>query len=181
MKLVVAITGGSGAIYARTLVDFLRKTTHQTALVVSENAQKIAQDEIGLDYRELGFPTYAPNDFTAPFASGSNPCDKLVIIPCSMGTLGRIAYGTSDDLVRRTADVCLKEKKTLILVPRETPFSLIHLKNMKTLTKAGAVILPAIPNFYSKPQTIQDLVNTVVARVLDHLEIENNLSPRYLG
>lgn len=179
MKIVVAISGASGALYAKTLLETLKATDHKISLIATENALKIAREEIDLDYRELGFPSHNLKDFKAPGASGSNPCDQMVIIPCSMGTLGRIAHGTSDNLILRTADVCLKEHKKLILVPRETPLSLIHIENMRLLTLSGAVILPAVPSFYSRPTTIQDLVNTVVARVLDHMGIENRLSPRY--
>ena len=179
MKIVVAISGASGALYAKTLLETLKATDHKVSLIVTENAVKIAREEIHLDYRELGFPSHNLKDFKAPGASGSNPCDQMVIIPCSMGTLGRIAHGISDNLLLRTADVCLKEHKKLILVPRETPLSLIHIENMRLLTLSGAVILPAVPSFYSRPTTIQDLVNTVVARVLDHMGIENRLSPRY--
>ena len=179
MKIVVAITGASGALYAKTLLDALKETEHSISITASENGLKIGKDEIGVDYRELNLPFYTLQDWTAPFASGSNPCDAMIVLPCSMGTLGRIAHGTSEDLIQRTADVCLKERKTLIIVPRETPLSLIHIENMKLLTQAGAVILPAVPNFYSKPQTIQDLVNTVIARILDQIGIENDLSPRY--
>jgi flavin prenyltransferase len=181
VKIVVGISGASGAIYAHTLIQALKKTDHQLSLIASDNAQKISQEEMGTHYTDLGVPFFGPRDFMASFASGSNPCDQLVIVPCSMGTLGRVAHGFSDDLMGRTADVCLKERKPLIMVPRETPFSLVHIENMRFLTLAGATIIPAIPSFYSKPETIQDLVNTVIGRVLDHMKVDNNLSHRYKG
>ena len=115
----------------------------------------------------------------APFASGSNPPDAMVIIPCSMGTLGRIAHGLSEDVLLRAADVMLKERKKLILVPRETPLSLVHLRNLELLLLAGATILPANPSFYNRPKTVEQVVDTVVARVLDHLGIPQNLIPRW--
>lgn len=179
MKYVIGISGASGAIYAKTLLDFLKRTPHEVSLTASENALQIGQEECGIDYREYGFPFYSSRDFTAPFASGSAKFDQLVIIPCSMGMLGRIAHGTSDDLLARAADVSFKERRKVLLVPRETPFSLIHIENMKLVTLSGAVILPAIPSFYTKPQTIQEAVDTVIARVLDHMGVENNLRERW--
>lgn len=179
MKYVIGISGASGAIYAKTLLDFLKRTPHEVSLTASENALQIGREECGIDYREYGFPFYGSRDFTAPFASGSAKFDQLVIIPCSMGMLGRIAHGTSDDLLARAADVSFKERRKVLLVPRETPFSLIHIENMKLVTLSGAVILPAIPSFYTKPQTLQEAVDTVIARVLDHMGIENNLRKRW--
>lgn len=179
MKLVVGISGASGAIYAQRLLDFLKTTSHQVQLTASENALEIGKDEAGIDYREYGFPFYSSRDFTAPFASGSAKYDAMVVIPCSMGTLGRIAHGYSDDLLARTADVFFKERRKIVLVPRETPFSLIHIENMKLVTLAGGLILPAIPSFYTKPKTIEEAVDTVIARVLDHVGIENQLRLRY--
>lgn len=178
-KIVLGVSGASGAIYAVRLIEALKKTDHQVELVVSDNAVQIAEEECDYDLRETGYPCYHKGDFTAPFASGSAQYDVLAIVPCSMGTLGRIAHGSSDDLLTRTADVFLKERRRFILVPRETPFSLVHLENMRLLTLAGATILPAIPSFYSKPQTITEAVDTVIARILDHLGIENTLRPRY--
>ena len=179
MKIVLGISGASGAIYAKRLLDFFKKTDHEIFITASENALKIGQEEVSLDYRECGFSFYSSRDFTAPFASGSAKYDVMIVIPCSMGTLGRMAHGYSDDLLTRTADVFLKEKRKLIIVPRETPFSLIHLENMRLLALAGATIIPAIPSFYSKPQTVEEVVDTVIARVLDHMGIENQLRPRY--
>ncbi len=179
MKIVVGISGASGAIYAKRLLDFLKNSPHEITLTASENALEIGREEAGIDYKECGYPFYSSRDFTAPFASGSAKYDALAIIPCSMGMLGRIAHGYSDDLLARTADVFLKEKRKLILVPRETPFSLIHIENLRLVALAGATIIPAIPSFYSKPKTLEEAVDTVIARVLDHLGVENGLRPRY--
>ena len=179
LKIVVGISGASGAIYAKTLLDFLKTSPHQVSITASENALQIGKEEVAVDYREYGYPFFAPRDFTAPFASGSAPYDVLAVVPCSMGMLGRIAHGYSDDLLARTADVFFKERRKVIVVPRETPFSLIHIENMRLVTLAGATVIPAIPSFYSKPKTIQEAVDTVVARILDHMGIENELRPRY--
>ena len=179
MKVVVGVSGASGAIYAKRLLDFLKTTPHEVTLTASENALEIGREECGIDYREYGFPFFGPRDFSAPFASGSAKYDRLVVIPCSMGMLGRIAHGYSDDLLARTADVFFKERRTVLLVPRETPFSLIHIENMRLVTLAGAIVLPAIPSFYSKPKTLEDAADTVIARVLDHIGIENNLRGRW--
>jgi 4-hydroxy-3-polyprenylbenzoate decarboxylase len=179
MKFVVGISGASGAIYAKRLLDFLKTTPHEVELTASENALQIGREEAGIDYKECGYRFYGHRDFTAPFASGSAKYDALVIIPCSMGTLGRVAHGTSDDLLARAADVFFKERRRVVLVPRETPFSLIHIENMKLVTLAGATVIPAIPSFYSKPKTIEDAVDTVIARVLDHLGLDNHLRKRW--
>ncbi len=181
MKCVVAITGASGAIYARELLKALQKTDAEISVVASDNARIIWADELGEVFPETGFKIYGVKDFKAPFASGSAQYDTMVIIPCSMGTLGRIAHGVSDDLVTRSADVFLKEKRKLILVPRETPYNLIHVENMRLLLLAGATLIPATPSFYSKPKTIVEVVNTVVSRVLDHMGVSNNLIERYEG
>jgi len=179
MKFVLGISGASGTIYAVRLIHFFKTTSHVVELAISANAIDIARDECGYDLRESGYPTYNPNDFSAPFASGSAQYDGLAVVPCSMGTLGRIAHGYSDNLISRTADVFLKERRKTILVPRETPFNLVHIENMRLLAQAGAIILPAIPSFYSKPTSIEEAADTVVARILDHLGIDNNLRPRY--
>ncbi len=169
-KIVVAITGASGSIYAKQLLHYLEQMPEQYEcidLVFSKNAKEVWRHELGDEADiEFSFNEYEPNDFYAPFASGSAGYDTMIICPSSMGTLGRIANGISNDLISRAADVMLKEGKQLILVPRETPFNLIHLRNMTQLTEAGAVIIPAIPSFYSKPETIEQLVDTVVHRVL---------------
>ncbi len=179
MKIVVGISGASGAIYATRLIQFLKTTPHTVELTASPNALHIGIEETGIDYRRLDLPFFSHKDFSAPFASGSAPYDAMVILPCSMGTMGRIAHGYSDDLMTRAADVFLKEKRKLIIVPRDTPFNLIHIENMKLLALAGVTLIPAIPSFYSKPKTIEEAIDTVLARVLDHLSVENNLRPRY--
>lgn len=179
MKIVVGVSGASGAIYAKRLLDVLKTTPHEVHLTASENALEIGREEVGVDYREYGYPFFSSRDFSAPFASGSAKYDQLIIIPCSMGMLGRIAHGYSDDLLARAADVFFKERRRVILVPRETPFSLIHIENMRLVTLAGAVVLPAIPSFYTKPKTIEEAVDTVIARVLDHMGVENALRERW--
>jgi len=176
-KIVVAITGASGAIYARLLLDKLQQLSEQVSqvgVVMSDNAKQVWEVELGnKDYTNYSFNFYAKNDFMAPFASGSAKFDTMVIVPCSMGTLGRIAGGISDDLITRAADVILKERRKLVLVARDMPFNLIHIRNMETITEAGGIICPAIPSFYSKPQTIEELAMTVVNRVIDLVGLEN--------
>ncbi len=170
-KVIVAITGASGAIYAKVLLDYLQKIHEQTnavGVVMSDNAKEVWQFELGnTDYTKYNFDFYQKSDFNAPFASGSAKYDTMIIAPCSMGTLGRIAAGISNDLISRAADVILKERRKLIALVRDTPFSLIHINNMKTVTEAGGIICPANPSFYSLPKTIEDVAATVVARVLD--------------
>lgn len=170
-KIVVAVAGSSGSIYAKVLFDRLLEIRPQWAavgVVMSDNARLNWQLELGNEgYRDYPFDFYEKSDFRAPFASGSARYDTMLVCPCSMGTMGRIAAGLSDDLVTRAADVVLKERRRLILVPRETPFSLIHLTNMKTVTEAGGIICPAIPSFYSQPKDFEALAATVVDRVLD--------------
>ena len=170
-KIVVAITGASGSIYAKMLLDklpLLENQIEEVGIIMSENAKEVWQFELGnRDFEQIEFTFYEKNNFMAPFASGSAKFDTMVIVPCSMGTLGRIASGLSDDLLTRAADVVLKERRKLILVTRETPLNLIHINNMKTVTEAGGIICPASPSFYNRPQTIQDVAETVVNRVLD--------------
>lgn len=170
-KVVVAVTGSSGALYAKLLLDKLALLQGQwqaVGVVLSDNAKVNWELEVGTpDFSRYPFQLYAKNDFYAPFASGSAKYDTMIVCPCSMGTLGRIAGGISNDLVTRAADVVLKERRRLILVARETPLNLIHLQNMKTVTEAGAVVCPAVPSFYGKPTTIEALAMTVVDRVLD--------------
>jgi 4-hydroxy-3-polyprenylbenzoate decarboxylase len=170
-KIVLAVTGASGAIYASVLSRKLREIKNQldeVAVVFSTNAKHIWDYELKESFEPVfPFHVYEKGDFYAPFASGSSSFDTLIVCPCSMGTLGRIAHGISDDLITRTADVMLKERRKMILVPRETPFSLIHLENMKTITLAGGIICPAIPSFYSKPETLEQAVETVVERILN--------------
>jgi 4-hydroxy-3-polyprenylbenzoate decarboxylase len=180
VKLLVAITGASGALYTQRLLDNLDPAEHEIHVVASNYAQQVIAEELpgGLQL-PAGVRSHNIKSMNAPFASGSNPPDAMVVIPCTMGTLGRIAHGYSEDVLLRAADVVLKEKKKLILVPRETPLSLVHIKNMELLLLAGATILPANPIFYTNPKTIQEVVDTVVARVLDHLGVANRLAPRW--
>ncbi|WP_457127002.1 UbiX family flavin prenyltransferase [Mucilaginibacter sp. HD30] len=176
-KLVVAVTGASGSVYADLLFKKLAQLSEQiqeVAVVMSDNAKQVWRFELDNDgYENLPYNFYSKSDFMAPFASGSAKFDTMIIIPCSMGTLGRIAAGTSDDLIARAADVILKERRKLILVARDTPLSLIHIKNMLTVTEAGGIICPAMPSFYSKPQTIRDVAATVVDRVIDLAGLQN--------
>ncbi len=169
-KIIIAITGASGSVYAKQLLHKLNEIktlVEEVALLFSENGKKVWEFEIGEETpRNQFLMEYKVNDFFSPVASGSANYDAMIIIPCSMGTLGKIAHGTSDDLIIRAADVMLKEKRKLILVPREAPYNLIHIENMKLISLAGGIICPASPSFYSKPETIADLVNTIVDRVL---------------
>jgi 4-hydroxy-3-polyprenylbenzoate decarboxylase len=170
-KIVVAVTGASGSIYAKVLFDklaLLREQVEEAGVILSSNAKTVWQHELGnKEYEKISFKVYDSMDFNAPFASGSAQFSTMIICPCSMGTLARIATGVSNDLVTRAADVILKERRRLILVTRDTPLSLIHLNNMKTVTEAGGIICPASPSFYSKPQTIEQIAATVIDRVID--------------
>ncbi len=179
LNIVIGITGASGSIYAKSLIEYLCKLQKENNLkidvIFTETGKEVAIHETGSDFTsDFSVNIYQNNDFYVPFASGSSTADALVVIPCSMGTLGRIAHGSSDNLICRTADVVLKERKKLILVTRETPLNLIHIKNMELVTLAGGIILPASPSFYLKPQTIDDLINSVVHRIIDLLGIEHN-------
>lgn len=169
MKIVLAGTGASGAIYLQRLLDQIDARTHEVHLVLSAYARQVAAEELG----ELLIPAevhqHGDKSMNVPFASGSTRFDAMVICPCSMGTLGRIAAGTAETTILRAADVFLKERRRLILVPRETPWNLIHARNVCTLMEAGATILPASPHFYSRPSTIDAVADTVVARILDQL------------
>ena len=170
-KVVIAITGASGSVYAKILLEKLATLKSQwqdLAVVMTDNARQVWQTELGEDsYDSFPAKFYSKQDFTAPFASGSGNYDTLIIIPCSMGTLGRIATGISTDLITRAADVVLKERRKLICVIRDTPYNLVHIRNMETVTLAGGIICPASPSFYSKPQTIAAVAATVADRVLD--------------
>lgn len=170
-KIVVAITGASGSIYARLLLERLAALKEQwesVAVVMSDNAREVWQTELGnTAWSNHGFPFFSTIDFLAPFASGSGKYDTMIIVPCSMGTLGRIASGVSSDLITRAADVILKERRKLICVIRDTPYNLIHIRNMEAVTLAGGIICPATPSFYSLPKTIEGVAATVVDRVLD--------------
>jgi 4-hydroxy-3-polyprenylbenzoate decarboxylase len=177
-KIVLAISGASGSIYAKKLLEKLKQLKNppeEIAVILSDTAREIWLAETGEKFiAEFPAKEYSNNTFFAPFASGSSSYDTMIICPASMGTTGRIANGTSDDLTARTADVMLKEKRRLIIVPREAPYNLIHIENMRTLTLTGAIICPASPSFYSDPQTIDDLVGTVVDRIIDLAGFENN-------
>jgi 4-hydroxy-3-polyprenylbenzoate decarboxylase len=170
-KVVIAVTGASGSIYAQLLINKLKiiqSQWNELAIVFTDNARSVWETELGnSNHASLDLPVYEKNDFSAAFASGSGQFDTMIIIPCSMGTLGRIANGISSDLISRAADVILKERRKLICVARETPFNLIHIKNMETITLAGGIICPATPSFYSQPKTIDDVASTVVDRVID--------------
>ena len=170
-KIVIAVSGASGSIYARQLIDKLLLIKSQwasVALVMTTNAKLVWETELGnQSYNDLPLPVFGQQDFMAPFASGSGKFDTMIIVPCSMGTLGRIAGGISSDLISRAADVILKEKRKLICVVRDTPYNLIHIRNMETVTLAGGIICPATPSFYSKPTSIEQVIATVTDRILD--------------
>lgn len=170
-KIVIAVTGASGAIYARQLMEkllILKDQWNDLAVIMTENAREVWKTELGNEsYKELPVKFYSQQDFSAPFASGSGQFDTMIIIPCSAGTLGRIATGISNDLISRAADVILKERRKLICVVRETPYNLVHIRNMETVTLAGGIICPATPSFYSRPATIEEVAGTVVDRVID--------------
>ena len=177
-KIIVSITGASGAIYAKCLLDNLVQLKDQidaVGVVMSDNAKIVWETELGnTNFTHYPFQFYNKNDFNAPFASGSAQYNTMIVVPCSMGMLGRIASGVSDDLSTRAADVILKERRKLILVARETPYNLIHIKNMETVTLAGGIICPATPSFYSQPSTIEEVAMTVVNRILDLAQIKNH-------
>lgn len=184
MKLVVAVSGASGAPYARRLLDFLAAegARHGVTvdLVFTRTGAQVWRQEIG-SAPSYPFRTWENDDFTAPFASGSARYDAMVVVPCSAGALARIAHGISADLVGRAADVMLKERRMLVLVLRETPLSLVHARATTQVLEAGACVLPASPSFYSGPTTVDELVDTVVARVLDRLGLPNELMRRWGG
>ncbi|MBI4936634.1 MAG: UbiX family flavin prenyltransferase [Nitrosomonadales bacterium] len=194
--ITLAITGASGLPYSMRLLECLLQSGQRVHLAYSQAAQIVAKQELDFTLpnrpqdaekmlaERLGkfggeLRVYGRDDWYAPMASGSSPGDAMVVCPCTMGTLGKIAGGISDDLICRAADVMLKEKRPLILVPRETPFSAIHLENMLKLSHAGAVILPPNPGFYHHPQSVPDMVDFVVARILDHLAVEHDLVKRW--
>jgi len=191
-EILIGVTGASGAIYAKFLIEYLVNYSFDVNLILSKNSIAVINIELGTDIQKddvqikkfLNCNTkkiklYREDDFLSPYASGSHRFDAMVIVPCSMGTLSAIANGFAHNLITRAADICLKEKIKLIVVPRETPFSSIHLENMLKLSRSGAIILPAIPGFYNKPREVSDLVKFVVSRILDHLEIENDLVKRW--
>lgn len=170
-KIVVAVTGASGSIYAKVLLDKLESLKSQidaVGIVMSKNAKDVWKFELGNDsYKNYPFDYYEKDNFMAPFASGSAQYNTMIVAPCSMGSMARIATGISDDLVCRAADVILKERRKLILISRDTPLNLIHINNMKTITEAGGIIMPATPSFYSKPNSFEELAATVIDRAVD--------------
>jgi 4-hydroxy-3-polyprenylbenzoate decarboxylase len=197
-RITLAWTGASGLAYGLRLLECLLGAGCRVDLLVSQAARIVARQELDLtlpgdsaelvamlDARFPGHPgelrVYGEKEWFAPAASGSNPADAMVVCPCTMGSLAAIAHGLADNLIERAADVMLKERRPLILVPRETPFSLIHLRNMTQLAEAGATILPANPGFYYRPETVAEVVDFVVARVLDQLGVGNDLLPRWGG
>lgn len=195
--MVVAITGASGIVYGVRLIQVLAESGHEIELVLSESARLVMKEELGIilrsltgssDLAEIFGPetvrhlrAYSPKDFTAPIASGSYPTSAMIIMPCSMGTLGAIAGGLSQNLIHRAADCIIKEGRRLILVPRETPLSSIHLENMLKLSRMGVRIVPAMPGFYAGAQRISELIDFMVGKVLDQLEIPHTLYPRWMG
>jgi flavin prenyltransferase len=183
LRIVVGISGASGAPYAERLLGLLTESPLReqasVSLVLSATAAEVWQHECTTSLRDFALPTFSGRDYSAPFASGSSAPDAMLIVPASMSTVARIAQGISDNLLTRAADVVLKERKRLIVVPRETPYSEIHLKNLLELTRLGALVLPASPSFYGKPRSVTDLLDTVVGRVLDHLGLEHTLTRRW--
>ncbi len=195
-SVTLALCGASGMAYGLRLLECLLAAGLQVNLLVSQAAHLVAKQELGVALparagdleRQLSEGLHARNgqlrvfgreDWNAPVASGSNPADAMVVCPCSMGTLAAIAHGLSDNLIERAADVMLKEQRKLILVPREAPFSTLHLENMLTLSRMNAVILPANPGFYHQPQTVADIVDFIVARILDQLGVQHDLMARW--
>ncbi len=178
MRILLAITGASGLEYGRRLAEVLRADKNVTlGIVISSGAKMVAEEEGA----ELPEADYSETDFSCPYASGSNPPDAMVVAPCSLKTLGEIANGVGSSLITRAAEVTLKERKKLILVIRETPYSLIAIKNMERVTIAGAVVLPASPGFYGKPKSVDDMIDFVVARVLDQLGLMHKIGKRWKG
>ena len=180
LRIVIAITGASGVIYTQRLLDNIDTAQHEVHLVLSNYAHQVIKDELPDGLRiPANVKSHGLKSMNVPFVSGSNPFDAMVVIPCTVGTMGRIAHGISDDVLLRTADVMLKERRKLILVPREMPLSLVHVKNMELLLLAGATLLPANPFFYTNPKTIEEVVDTVVARVIDHIGLPQKLIARW--
>jgi 4-hydroxy-3-polyprenylbenzoate decarboxylase len=179
MKLVIAATGASGTLYLHRLLHQIDAAAHEVHLVMSSHAKQVAAQEMdGFDV-PARIEQHADNDLNVPFVSGSSRFDAMVVVPCSMATMGRIASGCSDSALLRAADVFLKERRKLIIVPRETPWNLIHARNVVTLLEAGAVVLPAVPSFYSRPASVADVVDTVVWRILDQLGLPSSRAYRW--
>jgi 4-hydroxy-3-polyprenylbenzoate decarboxylase len=181
MKLVIAATGASGTIYLQRLLEQIDCGAHEVHLVLSTHAKQVAKQELDDFKIPASVTQHSENDLNVPFVSGSARFDAMVVVPCSMATLGRIASGSSDSALLRAADVFLKERRKLILVPRETPWNLIHARNVVTLLEAGAIVLPAIPSFYSRPASVTAIVDTVVWRILDQIGLPNPSAYRWGG
>jgi 4-hydroxy-3-polyprenylbenzoate decarboxylase len=184
LRLIVAITGASGVAYGRRLLEILQKNSVETYLIISKAAESVIAHELKMTKRELerlASYVYDVNDVSAPIVSGSFKTDGMIVIPCSMKTLAGIAHGYSENLILRAADVTLKEKRKLILVPRETPLSIVHLSNMLNLASQGALILPAMPAYYHQPRKIEDITDFIVGKALDLLGIEHELFKRWSG
>src|SRR6266705_5159057 len=179
MKLVIAATGASGTIYLQRLLEQFDCAAHEIHLVMSAHAQQVAREESEKFSVPSGVVQHSESDLNVPFVSGSARFDAMVIVPCSMATMGRIASGSSDTALLRAADVFLKERRKLILVPRETPWNLIHARNVITLLEAGAIVLPAIPSFYSRPSSVAAVVDTVVWRILDQIGLPSQGAYRW--
>lgn len=182
MEIVIGISGASGSMYGIRLLEILSKMDIVTHLVITKAARQIIEIETDysvIEVEDLATRVYGEGEFTAPIASGSHRFAGMIVAPCSMKTLGEIAGGMSDNLLGRAADVCLKEKRRLVLMPRETPLNQIHLENMLKLERAGAIILPACPGFYSRPKTIDDLVNSMAGRALDLIGVDNEVYKRW--
>ena len=179
MKLVIGATGASGTIYLQRLIEQIDRAAHEVHLVMSGHANQVARQELDNFQVPPDVAQHSENDMNVPFVSGSARFDAMIIVPCSMATLGRIASGSSDSALLRAADVFLKERRKLIVVPRETPWNLIHARNVVTLLEAGAVVLPAIPSFYSRPSSLNAIVDTVVWRILDQIGLPNPAAYRW--
>ncbi len=179
MRIVLAATGASGTLYLQRLLDHLDDEAHELHLILSPYAKQVVQEEVGALRLPANVTEHSDKSMNAPFASGSALFDAMIICPCSMGTLGRIAAGTSETLTLRAADVFLKERRRLILVPRETPWNLIHARNAVSVIEAGAVLLPAMPSFYSRPTTFEELADTVVWRILDQIGVHSPQARRW--
>ena len=184
-RIVVGVTGASGAVYAQRVLHFLRDVGAElgieTHVTFTKFGRLVYQDETGESVGDIGLPTWGATDMTAPFSSGSAGYDAMVVVPCSAGSLARIASGVSTDLVGRAADVMLKERRKVLLVLRESPYNLVHLRNMVAVTEAGAMVMPASPSFYSHPADMTALVDTVTARILDQIGVPNELMRRWTG
>jgi len=179
MKIVIAATGASGSIYLQRLLEQIDPAAHEVHLVMSGHSKQVAKQELDSLKIPKGIVQHSENDLNVPFVSGSARFDAMVIVPCSMATIGRIASGSSDTALLRAADVFLKERRKLILVPRETPWNLIHARNVVTLLEAGAVVLPAIPSFYSRPMSVVEVADTVVWRILDQIGLPSARAYRW--